>query len=178
MDILIFPFYLQGVHIFKIGHFYSILVYLKAFKYLFQLPLLKVYLLKFIYASRPEKITRMCIKTYLSTVLHSKNECFWQQRMFKTYEKDIDATAKEESLDICIFRNKIVFCSLSPENLTEHWCCRSGALAADYEKKKAAMQKAEEDTTFNYHKKKVKYFNWQAVALGVHQLDFIEIYKT
>ena len=34
-------------------------------------------------------------------------------------------------------------------------CYRSGTLAADYEKKKAAMQKAEEDTTFNYHKKKV-----------------------
>ena len=31
----------------------------------------------------------------------------------------------------------------------------SGALAEDYEKKKQAMVKAEEDTTFSLHKKKV-----------------------
>lgn len=32
---------------------------------------------------------------------------------------------------------------------------RSGELADDYEKKKVEMQKAEEETSFNYHKKKV-----------------------
>ena len=35
---------------------------------------------------------------------------------------------------------------------------RSGELADDYEKKKVEMQKAEEETTFNYHKKKVDEF--------------------
>lgn len=32
---------------------------------------------------------------------------------------------------------------------------RSGELADEYEKKKVDMQKAEEETSFNYHKKKV-----------------------
>lgn len=32
---------------------------------------------------------------------------------------------------------------------------RSGELSDDYEKKKQEMQKAEEETSFNYHKKKV-----------------------
>lgn len=32
---------------------------------------------------------------------------------------------------------------------------RSGELADDYEKKKVEMQNAEEETSFNYHKKKV-----------------------
>ena len=36
---------------------------------------------------------------------------------------------------------------------------RSGELADEYEKKKVDMQKAEEETSFNYHKKKV--FNWR-----------------
>lgn len=32
---------------------------------------------------------------------------------------------------------------------------RSGELAEPYERKKTEMQKAEEETSFNYHKKKV-----------------------
>jgi predicted dithiol-disulfide oxidoreductase (DUF899 family) len=32
---------------------------------------------------------------------------------------------------------------------------RSGEFASDYEKKKQEMQQADEDTTFNYQKKKV-----------------------
>lgn len=32
---------------------------------------------------------------------------------------------------------------------------RSGELSDDYDKKKVDMQKAEEETSFNYHKKKV-----------------------
>ena len=35
---------------------------------------------------------------------------------------------------------------------------RSGELSEAYEKKKAEMQKAEEETSFNYHKKKVGSF--------------------
>lgn len=36
---------------------------------------------------------------------------------------------------------------------------RSGELAEAYERKKTEMLKAEEETSFNYHKKKVKYHN-------------------
>lgn len=38
---------------------------------------------------------------------------------------------------------------------------RSGELADDYEKKKQEMQKAEEETSFNYHKKKVFHYSKQ-----------------
>ena len=34
---------------------------------------------------------------------------------------------------------------------------RSGELVSDYEQKKAAMLKSQEETNFNYHKKKVQY---------------------
>ena len=43
---------------------------------------------------------------------------------------------------------------------------RSGELADDYDKKKVDMQKAEEETSFNYHKKKVwKFFLSQLIIL-------------
>jgi len=38
------------------------------------------------------------------------------------------------------------------------WFSRSGLLSDEYEKKKQAMMKAEEDTTFSLHKKKVNYY--------------------
>lgn len=40
---------------------------------------------------------------------------------------------------------------------------RSGELAEAYEKKKAEMMKAEEETSFNYHKKKVWFLNVQLI---------------
>lgn len=45
---------------------------------------------------------------------------------------------------------------ISSENWETFNCFyRSGALSEDYERKKQAMLKAEEDTTFSLHKKKV-----------------------
>ena len=35
-------------------------------------------------------------------------------------------------------------------------CDRSGELASDYEEKKVAMLKTQEETNFSYHKKKVR----------------------
>ena len=53
-----------------------------------------------------------------------------------------------------MFWNADVLTSLTQHNIIVFDSCRSGELKEEYDKAKTEMLKAEEDTQFNYHKKR------------------------
>lgn len=74
-------------------------------------------------------------------------------------------TAAKRYVAVVGYEMHAVTCINTSAKIQKWWpvvkFARSGELSDDYEKKKQEMQKAEEETSFNYHKKKVFHYSKQ-----------------